>query len=80
MQASRELVELHHTAKVGTSSRAIGDSVAVVQRSLERVHKIGSAVAGSELAADRPQGYMADDLRILTEACYRVVEGMVHLE
>lgn len=80
MQASKELVDLQHTAKIGASSRAIGASVVVVQRSFEHVRRAGSAVAGSELVADKPQGYMAGDLRTPTEACYKVVEGMVRLE
>jgi hypothetical protein len=65
--------------KVGTSNRAIEAPVAVVQRRLERVHRAGSAVAESELAADKPQDYMADDFRTPTEACYKVVEGTIHL-
>lgn len=79
IQALKERVDLGHIAKIETSSRVIGASVAVVQRNFEHVHRVASAVAGSELGADKPQDYMADGFRTLMEACYMVVEGTVHL-
>jgi hypothetical protein len=77
-RVSKERVDLGHIAKIETSTRAIEASVAVVQHRLEHVHMTGLIVAGPELVADKPQGYMAGDLRTPREGYCKAVEGMVH--
>jgi hypothetical protein len=79
IRVSKEQVDLGHIVKIETSSREIGASAAAVQHKLEHVRRRGSVVAGLELVADKPQGYMAGDLRTPKEAYYKVVEGIVHL-
>jgi hypothetical protein len=78
-QASKGLVDFQYTEMTETSSQGIEASEAVVQRRLEPVHRILSAVAGWGLVIDKPQGYTAGDFRTPPEAHYKSVACKMRL-